>query len=109
MRPAPCRALASPNDLGDVAGTLGLSLSGFEQVMGKASFGALLGASGVYCYKVSVVVRARGGARIAARETGASARGPSPGRPRPRARADKREISPTLLLGADDESASPAR
>ena len=82
VRPSPCRALASPNDLGDVAGTLGLSLSGFEQVMGKASFGALLGASGVYCYKVSVVVRARVGARIAARETGASARGPSPGRPR---------------------------
>ena len=57
-------------------------MSGFEQVMGKASFGALLGASGVYCYKVSVVVRARVGTRIAARETGASARGPSPGRPR---------------------------
>mmetsp|Transcript_6212 Transcript_6212/g.26935 ORF Transcript_6212/g.26935 Transcript_6212/m.26935 type:complete len:461 (-) Transcript_6212:196-1578(-) len=45
------RALASPNELGDVAGTLGLTLSGFEQVMGKASFGALLGASSVYCYK----------------------------------------------------------
>jgi len=30
---------------------------------------------------------------------------PSPGRPRPRARADKREISPALLLGADDETA----
>ena len=48
------RALASPNELGDVAGTLGLTLSGFEQVMGKASFGALLGASSVYCYKVRV-------------------------------------------------------
>ena len=71
MRPAPCRALASPNELGDVAGTLGLSLSGFEQVMGKASFGALLGASGVYCYKVSVVVRRRVETRITARETGA--------------------------------------
>lgn len=34
---------------------------------------------------------------------------PSPGRPRPRARAEKREISPALLLGADDESASTAR
>ena len=69
--PAPCRALASPNELGDVAGTLGLSLSGFEQVMGKASFGALLGASGVYCYKVSVVVRRRVETRITARENGA--------------------------------------
>ena len=48
------RALASPNELGDVAGTLGLTLSGFEQIMGKASFGALLGASSVYCYKVRV-------------------------------------------------------
>lgn len=61
MRPAPCRALASPNELGDVAGTLGLSLSGFEQVMGKASFGALLGASGVYCYKAFFTDEKRAG------------------------------------------------
>jgi len=59
--PAPCRALASPNELGDVAGTLGLSLSGFEQVMGKASFGALLGASGVYCYKAFFTDEKRAG------------------------------------------------
>ena len=36
-----------------------------------APFGALLGASGVYCYKVSVVVRRRVETRITARENGA--------------------------------------
>ena len=73
-REAPPRAARSPPPrLGDVAGTLGLSLSGFGQpgCYSCWSFGALLGASGVYCYKVSVVVRRRVETRITARENGA--------------------------------------
>ena len=76
------RALASPNELGDVAGTLGLTLAGFEQVIGKASFGALLGASSVYCYKVRVTTHP--GNRITALECAGKAPPWAPAPPSPK-------------------------
>lgn len=51
-RPARPVAALGPNEVNELAGTTLLTLSGFEAVLGKVSFGSLLAATSIYEYKV---------------------------------------------------------
>jgi hypothetical protein len=42
-----------PNEVSELAGSLMMTLSGAETLLGKVSFGSLLTATSIYEYKVS--------------------------------------------------------
>ena len=44
--------MVGPNEVNELAGATLLTLSGFETVLGKLSFGSLLTATSIYEYKV---------------------------------------------------------
>ena len=104
-RPARPVAALGPNEVNELAGTTLLTLSGFEAVLGKVSFGSLLAATSIYEYKVRP---RRRHAPIADPRAIARSRRPSPVTPTSPAE-DQRPSTRSIHLTLNPTSRPPAR
>lgn len=104
-RPARPVAALGPNEVNELAGTTLLTLSGFEAVLGKVSFGSLLAATSIYEYKVR---SRRRHAPIADPRAIARSRRPSPVTPTSPAE-DQRPSTRSIHLTLNPTSRPPAR
>lgn len=104
-RPARPVAALGPNEVNELAGTTLLTLSGFEAVLGKVSFGSLLAATSIYEYKVRP---RRRHAPTADPRAIARSRRPSPVTPTSTAE-DQRPSTRSIHLTLNPTSRPPAR